>query len=187
MNKIWDRKSEVIGRWAGKKKRMTTQNRQKSNAKKIKLVSNLCTMVFTFCFIYLIQDEVENASDRFSYLIFTGEEESLPPTPTHRSLSERYAERDAMAMEAASRAMEEATRKMEEASRAAALAAEEPPRKRLMTEEDRIMAHPGVPSAHLKITSRSEYMFFCIMNSLILSFRYVFMRSLPKHTFVLYK
>lgn len=62
-----------------------------------------------------------------------------------------------MAMEAASRAMEEATRKMEEASRAAALAAEEPPRKRLMTEEDRIMAHPAMPSAHLKITSRSKY------------------------------
>lgn len=62
-----------------------------------------------------------------------------------------------MAMEAASRAMEEATRKMEEASRAAALAAEEPPRKRLMTEEDRIMAHPGMPSTHLKITSRSTY------------------------------
>ncbi|XP_052791466.1 AT-rich interactive domain-containing protein 3C-like isoform X2 [Mya arenaria] len=84
------------------------------------------------------------------------EEESLPPTPTHRSLSERFAERDALAMEAASRAMEEATRKMEEASRAAALAAEEPPRKRLMTEEDRIMAHPGMPSAHLKITSRND-------------------------------
>lgn len=89
-------------------------------------------------------------------VLFSGDEESLPPTPTHRSLSERYAERDAMAMEAASRAMEEATRKMEEASRAAALAAEEPPRKRMMTEEDRIMAHPGVPSAHLKITSRSK-------------------------------
>lgn len=84
------------------------------------------------------------------------EEDSLPPTPTHRSLSERYAERDALAMEAASRAMEEATRKMEEASRAAALAAEEPPRKRLMTEEDRIMAHPGMPSTHIKITSRND-------------------------------
>ena len=85
-----------------------------------------------------------------------GDEDSLPPTPTHRNLSERYAERDAIAMEAASRAMEEATRKMEEASRAAALA-DEPPRKRIMTEEDRIMAHPAMPTAHLKITSRSEY------------------------------
>ncbi|XP_052281177.1 AT-rich interactive domain-containing protein 3C-like [Dreissena polymorpha] len=84
------------------------------------------------------------------------EDDSLPPTPTHRSLSERYAERDALAMEAASRAMEEATRKMEEASRAAAMAAEEPPRKRLMTEEDRIMPHPAMPTAHLKITSRND-------------------------------
>ena len=91
---------------------------------------------------------------------FPGDEDSLPPTPTHRALSERYTERDAIAMEAASRAMEEATRKMEEASRAAALAEEGPPRKRIMTEEERfterIMAHPPVPSAHLKITSRSK-------------------------------
>jgi len=40
MDKIWDRKSfEVGGHWSlwrGWKKRMTTQNRQKSNAKKIK-------------------------------------------------------------------------------------------------------------------------------------------------------
>lgn len=88
------------------------------------------------------------------------DEDSLPPTPTHRTLSERYTERDAIAMEAASRAMEEATRKMEEASRAAALAEEGPPRKRLMTEEERfserIMAHPAMPSAHLKITSRND-------------------------------
>ena len=39
MDKIWDRnavKSEVIGRCGGvEKKRMTTQNRQQSNAKKI--------------------------------------------------------------------------------------------------------------------------------------------------------
>ena len=36
MDKIWDRnpsKSEVIGRCGGDKKRMTTQNRQKSNDK----------------------------------------------------------------------------------------------------------------------------------------------------------
>ena len=37
MDKIWDRnpsKSEVIGRCGGDEKRMTTQNRQMSNAKK---------------------------------------------------------------------------------------------------------------------------------------------------------
>jgi len=37
MDKIWYRnpsKSEVIGRCGGDEKRMTTQNRQKSNAKK---------------------------------------------------------------------------------------------------------------------------------------------------------
>ena len=95
------------------------------------------------------------------HFLIEGDEDSLPPTPTHRTLPERYTERDAIAMEAASRAMEEATRKMEEASRAAALAEEGPPRKRLMTEEERfserIMAHPAMPSAHLKITSRSKY------------------------------
>ena len=39
MDKIWYRnpwQSEVIGRCGGMKKRMTTQNRQKSNAKKNK-------------------------------------------------------------------------------------------------------------------------------------------------------
>ena len=39
MDKIWYRnpsKSAVIGRCGGDEKRMTTQNRQKSNAKKIK-------------------------------------------------------------------------------------------------------------------------------------------------------
>ena len=105
-----------------------------------------------------------NISFKINSIVFPtvagGEEDSLPPTPTHRALSERYTERDAIAMEAASRAMEEATRKMEEASRAAALAEEGPPRKRIMTEEERfterIMAHPPVPSAHLKITSRSK-------------------------------
>ena len=38
MDKIWDRKSFKVGGhwplWQGEKKRMTTQNRQKSNAKK---------------------------------------------------------------------------------------------------------------------------------------------------------
>ena len=88
------------------------------------------------------------------------------------------AERDARAMEAAARAMEEATKRMEEASKAAlttnttsnkvtntapsSLCKNEtedlapPPSKRPTTEEDRLMAHAGVPSAHLKITSRGE-------------------------------
>lgn len=69
-------------------------------------------------------------------------------------------------MEAASRVMEHATRKMEEASRAAAItAAEEPPRKRLLTsEEERLISHVGMPSTHLKITSRSELhaMYHCL-------------------------
>ena len=44
MDKIWYRnpsKSEIIGRCGGdEKKRMTTQNRQKSNAKKNKKIKN---------------------------------------------------------------------------------------------------------------------------------------------------
>ena len=34
---------------------------------------------------------------------------------------------------------------------------EEPPLKRLITEEERLMAHIGMPSAHIKVTSRSKY------------------------------
>lgn len=80
------------------------------------------------------------------------DDDSLPSTPIQsRSLSER----DALAMEAASRAMEEATRKMEAASRAAV--EESPPRKRLaMSDEERILVHAGMPSAHIKITSRND-------------------------------
>lgn len=100
----------------------------------------------------------------FLYLIVTGgngtpDEDSLPPTPTHpRSLTDHLTERDAIAMEAASRAMEHATRKMEEASRAAAQLSEEPPRKRphVSTEEDRLPSHT-MPNTHIKITSRSEW------------------------------
>ena len=90
------------------------------------------------------------------------EEDTIPPAHPHphRSLAEHFTERDAIAMEAASRVMEHATRKMEEASRAAAMAAEEPPRKRLLTsEEERLISHVGMPSTHIKITSRSK--FFC--------------------------
>ncbi|XP_064607728.1 AT-rich interactive domain-containing protein 3A-like isoform X1 [Liolophura sinensis] len=80
------------------------------------------------------------------------DDDSLPPTPTPIRVSER----DAIAMEAASRAMEEATRKMEAASRAASLE-DAPPRKRLyLSEEERLMAHAGMPSCHLKITSRND-------------------------------
>ena len=93
-----------------------------------------------------------------SFIISGDDEGSLPstPNPNPRSLTER----DALAMEAASRAMEEATRKLE-ASRAN-LAAQTPhedgpPRKRMaLTEEDRLLAHAGLPSAHIKLTSRSE-------------------------------
>lgn len=85
------------------------------------------------------------------------EEETLHPSASHhRAIADHLTERDALAMEAASRVMEHATRKMEEASRAAALA-EEPPRKRLMGEpEERIMSHPNMPGTHIKITSRSK-------------------------------
>ena len=66
-------------------------------------------------------------------------------------------ERDALAMEAASRAMEEATRKMEAARLPVPMdSGGSPPRKRPMTEDDRLLAHAGMPSAHLKITSRSK-------------------------------
>jgi len=45
MDQIWDRKSFEVGGhwllWRGMKKRMTTQNRQKANAKKIKNDTNL--------------------------------------------------------------------------------------------------------------------------------------------------
>ncbi|XP_052100778.1 protein dead ringer homolog isoform X9 [Mytilus californianus] len=86
------------------------------------------------------------------------EEDSIPPAhPHHRALAEHFTERDAIAMEAASRVMEHATRKMEEASRAAAMVAEEPPRKRLLTtEEERLISHVGMPSTHIKITSRND-------------------------------
>ena len=32
-----------------------------------------------------------------------------------------------------------------------------PPAKRLATEEDRLLAHAGMPSAHIKITSRGQF------------------------------
>ncbi|CAL1535319.1 unnamed protein product [Lymnaea stagnalis] len=80
------------------------------------------------------------------------DDDSLPPTPLpahHRGLTER----DALAMEAASRAMEEATRKMEQATRASM--EDGPPRKRLITESERVLPH-SMHSAHFKITSRND-------------------------------
>lgn len=62
--------------------------------------------------------------------------------------------------------MEEATRKMEAMTRAAREAAresearkeEDAPKKLFMppTEQERLLAHAGMPSAHLKVTSRSK-------------------------------
>jgi hypothetical protein len=89
------------------------------------------------------------------------------------------AERDALAMEAATRAMEETTRKME-AGRlpvmgplsvpdpgVAADPTGSPPRKRPMTEEDRerLLVHAAatMPTAHFKITSRSKYCFILFL------------------------
>ncbi|CAG5134425.1 unnamed protein product, partial [Candidula unifasciata] len=79
-------------------------------------------------------------------------DDSLPPTPLpahHRGLTER----DALAVEAASRAMEEATRKMEHANRVSL--DDGPPRKRLLTDNDRILPS-SLHSAHFKITSRND-------------------------------
>ena len=106
----------------------------------------------------------------------SGEEENGVPASTQLHLR-TLAERDARAMEAAARAMEEATNRMSEASRSTApptsvtpivslnhhhrnmLASQkmEPPPKRMALDEDRLAAHMGMPSAHLKITSRSKW------------------------------
>ena len=52
MDKIWDRKSFEVGGlwplWRGRKNQMTTQNRQKSNAKKKIEMLEDCYMDFTF-------------------------------------------------------------------------------------------------------------------------------------------
>ena len=105
----------------------------------------------------------------------SGEEENGVSASTQLHLR-TLAERDARAMEAAARAMEEATNRMSEASRSSApptsvtpivslnhhhrnmLSSQkmEPPPKRMALDEDRLAAHMGMPSAHLKITSRSK-------------------------------
>ena len=104
----------------------------------------------------------------------SGEDENTVPASTQLHLR-TLAERDARAMEAAARAMEEATNRMSEASRSTAptsvtpiislnhhhrsmLSSQkmEPPHKRMTLDEDRLAAHMGMPSAHLKITSRSK-------------------------------
>ncbi|KAK6179209.1 hypothetical protein SNE40_011622 [Patella caerulea] len=80
-------------------------------------------------------------------------DDSLPSTP-HNLSTRVLTERDALAMEAASRAVEEASRKMEAASRTAI---DEPsPSKRMLSEEERMLLHAGFPSAHFKITSRND-------------------------------
>ncbi|KAI0208020.1 hypothetical protein LSAT2_007295 [Lamellibrachia satsuma] len=104
----------------------------------------------------------------------SGEDENSVPASTQLHLR-TLAERDARAMEAAARAMEEATNRMSEASRSTAptsvtpivslnhhhrsmLSSQkmEPPPKRMTLDEDRLAAHMGMPSAHLKITSRND-------------------------------
>lgn len=105
----------------------------------------------------------KNLNSKIFLFVVTGgngtpDDDSLPPTPTHpRSITDHLTERDAIAMEAASRAMEHATRKMEEASRAASQLSEEPPRKRphISSEEERMPSH-ALPNTHIKITSRSK-------------------------------
>lgn len=87
--------------------------------------------------------------------LFTPDDDDSPPPTPHPPPQRGLTERDALAMEAASRAMEEATRKME-AARLPPLDTGSPPRKRLLSEDDRLLAHAGMPSAHLKITSRSK-------------------------------
>ncbi|KAL8589089.1 hypothetical protein ACOMHN_017252 [Nucella lapillus] len=94
------------------------------------------------------------------------EDDSLPPTPHPPGQPRGMVERDALAMEAAARAMEEATRKMEASHHLPSSGGPpgglgegegSPPRKRLLTEDDRLMAHAvTMPSAHLKITSRND-------------------------------
>lgn len=95
----------------------------------------------------------------FYVMCFLDDDDSLPPTPQHFPHGRGLTERDAIAMEVATRAMEEATRKMEAASRTTPIE-EGPPRKRMLSEEERILAHAGMPSAHLKITSRSKLSYF---------------------------
>ena len=54
MDKIWDRKSFEVGCGGDEKKRMTTQNRQKSNAKKIILNCIVTNLLYVSC-MYIIR------------------------------------------------------------------------------------------------------------------------------------
>ena len=104
----------------------------------------------------------------------SGEDENSVPASTQLHLRS-LAERDARAMEAAAHAMEEATKRMSDVSRSPSTSVApiisqhhrnmlamqhkmEPPPKRLALDEDRLFAHMGMPSAHLKITSRSKHL-----------------------------
>ncbi len=122
----------------------------------------------------------------FIYLIFAGTDVNEERLQSAQSQHLRnMAERDQAAMEAATRAMEEATKRMEEAARpspsgipgvppkpttpngnretssasstSGSIKSEEPPLKRVVTEEERLMSHVGMNNAHIKITGRSEY------------------------------
>ena len=63
MDEIWDRKSFEVGGhwplWRGWKHRMTTQNRQKSNAKKIANeideLNGRCLIVLTICIKWTVR------------------------------------------------------------------------------------------------------------------------------------
>ena len=67
MDKMWDRKSEVIGRCGGdKKNRMTTQNRQESNAKKynkilVQVRPSLTQSLFILAIMIFIDQEKQPA------------------------------------------------------------------------------------------------------------------------------
>ena len=104
------------------------------------------------------------------YVLFISVSGDRLPSPCGPMPLRALVERDARAMEAAQRAMEDATKRMEEASRAAhtptpiltpAHTKQEdgllPPKRPMLDDHRLLAAHMGVPSTHLKITSRSKY------------------------------
>jgi len=67
MDTIWDRKSEVIGRCGGdEKKRMTTQNQQKSNAKKQKRKH-----LFSYVYQHIQTDNILVANKNVTQYVMT--------------------------------------------------------------------------------------------------------------------
>lgn len=90
-----------------------------------------------------------------SHGLSSGEEDSFSSPPTRPSLM--MSQREALNLEVP-RGMDQSSRPLE-LSTVRKISAEDegPPRKRLTTaEEDRLLAHAGLPSAHLKITSRGD-------------------------------